>query len=710
MHLKTVVIFFLLLFCYNLTPAQQTYIDSLQQVLNNVGNLQKIKKDSQQLHILNQLATSYQNVKPSKMLDLSKKSALWCQNINYETGLVDALTNIGLAYHTIGNISAAIRYYQFALQRAKKVNYLLGLSKLYVRIGNTYIDDGKYSLAFKQHFAALALKKQLGDSLAIAKSYQNIGLIYADIGNHANAIRYFYQALHIGEQIGDKRLIAYNLHSIAETRFNEDNDAEALQMNQRSQKLMEEIGDTKGIGICLQFVGDLYAKELKYEKALVLLQQSLQIRQQIEDKKGIGYSLSSIAFVYEQQKKYAIAIETYQKSLQLKKSINEKTELAQDYAGLSRAYLAIQNKAGALENGLIALKIAQDLKQRVKIRDASKALAAVYEEMGNSTAALQHHKVFKLYGDSLMNVQATIKTTQLQSKYEYEKRENLLIRKYEKQHIEQQWIIACILVSLVFFATISLIIFISRRNINKQKNTVEAQTAALTQANTLKDKLFSIIGHDLRNPIGNLKALLNMVINNEITIAEFIEILPDLNKNVSSIHETLENLLQWAIIQMQGISSSPQNIDIQKIISAQIDLFNQTAKLKSISLLQKNSTLLYVFADENQVKLVLRNLINNAIKFTKNNGSVAVLVAEKENCVEITITDTGVGMSQEQVNDLFSTNKMHTTIYGTNGEKGTGLGLLLCKEMIEKNGGKISVFAKIGIGSSFVFTLPKAKV
>jgi signal transduction histidine kinase len=167
--------------------------------------------------------------------------------------------------------------------------------------------------------------------------------------------------------------------------------------------------------------------------------------------------------------------------------------------------------------------------------------------------------------------------------------------------------------------------------------------------------------------------------------------------------------LQWAIIQMQGISINPQNINIQRIISTHIDLFNQTAKLKNISLVQKNYVLLLVFADENQVKLVLRNLINNAIKFTKNNGSVAVLVAEKENCVEITVTDTGIGMSQEQVNDLFAVSKTYSTTYGTNGEKGTGL-WLLCKEMIEKNGGKISVFAKIGIGSSFVFTLPKAKV
>lgn len=710
MHLKTCLVFFLSLFFYKTALAQQTYIDSLQQVLNSFGNLQKIKKDSHQLHILNQLAASYQNVKSSKMLALSKKSAWWCQNINYETGLIDALSNLGVAYHARGNVSAAILHYQFALQRAKKINNVLALSKLYVRIGNTYIDKGKYNLAFKQHFAALALTKQLGDSLAIAKSYQNIGLMYLDIGNHANAINYFYKALQLGEQFGDKRFIAYNLQSIAETRFKEDNDAVALQMSQQSKKLMEEIGDTKGIGICLQFMGDLYAKELKYEKAITILQQSLHIRQQIGDNKGIGYSLSSLAFVYEQQKNYATAIETYQKALQVKKAINEKTELAQDYTGLSRAYLATQNRKKALENGLTALKIAQDLKQRVKIRDASKALAAVYEEMGNSTAALQHYKVFKLYGDSLMNVQATIKTTQLQSKHEYEKRENLLTIKYEKQHIEQQWIIACILISLLFFIIISLFIFISRRNVNKQKNIVEEQAIALMQANKLKDKLFSIISHDLRNPIGNLNVLLKMVINKEITTTELVEILPDLSKNVGSIHETLENLLQWAIIQMQGISGNPQNIDIQKIISSHIDLFSQTAKLKNISLLQKNNALLYVFADENQVKLLLRNMINNAIKFTKNNGSVTILVAEKEEYVEITITDTGVGMSQEQIDDLFKANKMHTSTYGTNGEKGTGLGLLLCKEMVEKNRGEIQVFSKIGIGSSFVFTLPKAKV
>jgi signal transduction histidine kinase len=195
-----------------------------------------------------------------------------------------------------------------------------------------------------------------------------------------------------------------------------------------------------------------------------------------------------------------------------------------------------------------------------------------------------------------------------------------------------------------------------------------------------------------------------MVSTGFVSMEEFQAILPNLQQNVKTVHHTLENLLQWSYSQMQGIKSSPKQVDIQLIVVENIELFAEVAKNKQIVLSYAIPLDTFVFADENQVRLILRNLLNNAIKFTRKNGTINVSAKQNESFIEISVNDTGIGMSEVQVEKLFSIGINST--YGTSGEKGTGLGLMLCKEMAEENKGKIWVESELGKGSTFTVSLP----
>ena len=227
----------------------------------------------------------------------------------------------------------------------------------------------------------------------------------------------------------------------------------------------------------------------------------------------------------------------------------------------------------------------------------------------------------------------------------------------------------------------------------------------LKQANATKDKFFSIISHDLKNLFNALIGLSRMVADNKINAEKkesFIQILHQTSKQG---HNLLVNLLTWARTQMGKMAFQQINLSLKDIVIDHIELSRASANNKKIKLSSKNVDTT-VFADKNMLDTVFRNLLSNAIKFTPINGSVEICAQEKEQFVEISISDTGVGISSEDIVTLFKLDREHKSM-GTEGEEGTGLGLILCQEFLEKNGGSIWVESVEGKGSRFYFNILK---
>ncbi len=239
------------------------------------------------------------------------------------------------------------------------------------------------------------------------------------------------------------------------------------------------------------------------------------------------------------------------------------------------------------------------------------------------------------------------------------------------------------------------------------RDLIAQQTNDLKEAAEIKAKMYSIIAHDLRGPLGSFRSMLDMITDEQNTVEteQLLEFMDLLKNSANETFDLLENLLYWAKSQNKEISRMPEKFAVSEVVSQNISLLANTANSKHIMLASVIDDDIVIFADKNMITTIFRNLISNAIKFTPENGNIVVNAVKSVDMIEFAVVDSGIGMSAENMKKLF-TDKEHFTTYGTQNEKGSGLGLKLCKEFVEANGGKIWAESMLGQGSQFKFTIP----
>ncbi len=244
----------------------------------------------------------------------------------------------------------------------------------------------------------------------------------------------------------------------------------------------------------------------------------------------------------------------------------------------------------------------------------------------------------------------------------------------------------------------------------RNSDAVKKYTEELKQLNATKDKYFSIIAHDLRNPFVTILGFSDLLLSDyaELSDEERKYYIEEMKKSADLSHNLLQNLLQWSRSQTGHIEFNSQKLNIHNIVRDNIELLKASAERKQIRIEHTLTDNLSAYADEDMLNSIIRNLITNAIKFTNKGGLISINAVQKNGIAEITVSDTGVGMNESVRNNLFKLDATHSTS-GTESEAGTGLGLILCKEFVEKNGGTIKVESEPGKGSKFIFTLPLAQ-
>jgi two-component system, sensor histidine kinase and response regulator len=244
-----------------------------------------------------------------------------------------------------------------------------------------------------------------------------------------------------------------------------------------------------------------------------------------------------------------------------------------------------------------------------------------------------------------------------------------------------------------------------KAEITEKAALLEGQTHQLTELNSLKNKLFSIIAHDLKAPLYALRTLFHNVQVYDLPGEDIKLLVPEVVNELTYTTGLMENLLQWAKSQMQAESVKPQVLDIAGVMKEVLQLLRLQADSKHIYINSKLERPIYVYADKDMINLVLRNLLSNAIKFTPEQGSIYIEAREERSHIEVFVQDTGTGISAEGLQKL--NGEHYYTTRGTGGEAGTGLGLMLCKEFLSRNGGRMRIESEPGKGSTFSFTLPK---
>jgi two-component system, sensor histidine kinase and response regulator len=243
-----------------------------------------------------------------------------------------------------------------------------------------------------------------------------------------------------------------------------------------------------------------------------------------------------------------------------------------------------------------------------------------------------------------------------------------------------------------------------RDELGRQAAALKEKTNELMELNHVKTKLFSIISHDLRTSVYSVKNIFDALDKGYITGEEMLKIAPQASSEISNSIDLVNNLLGWARNQFHEIKVNPQTIDLVKITETAMRLFAQQAHKKSIRLVNKISVYVFAYADADMISTVLRNLISNAVKFTNEGGNITIRTEPDGNYIRLIVSDDGVGMTEDAIQQVFN-NEYYTTL-GTGHEPGTGLGLMICRDFVKLNSGRLDVKSKPGEGTSFIVTLP----
>lgn len=559
------------------------------------------------------------------------------------------LTGVKVSYGQNYDISQdIISGIEQEVKQAKKYSTESNLNQAayyFSKAANGYWELGKFNQAAEQFENALEMSSSLGNKNAIYILNTNLGLIYTEIEQYDNALTAFSQGAIVANALGRKA-------DVASSYLNQAN---------------------------------IYYEKQIYNEALRLLQEANSIALEINDQRLLRNTYSVYAKVYDK--------------------LGNREESAKYFNLFAALTRKIQQEEVKVKEEA-ARQFVDDAASRVRTVETQKQ--ATEKELLQKSAELTSKQIVleeteRESQEQLMQIELLNKERELQQ---------IIISNQEQRRKIYISVIVLILVFLVYV----LYNYYQKRKANQllqQKNEeilsqnreIQQQSQQLRELNHLKDKLFSIISHDLRSPLGSLVTLLNLTREGFFTEEGFREVVDELSKNVGYTSELLENLLNWAQAQMQGLKVFPTVFSIYDVAETKLGFYSEQAESKGITLRNLLETDIEVYADIAMIELVLRNLIANSIKFCEKGSTVSVSASQRgENNIMISVADTGIGMKEEQVERLFGREIFSTR--GTANEKGTGLGLVLCKDFVNLNHGEIWVKSIEGVGSEFFFTVP----
>lgn len=594
--------------------------------------------------------------------------------------------NLALGYYySERNLYKALDYATTCLSIFKELDSLNYLSQAYTLLGTIYYYNGSYSKSFEYYFESLKINEQLKNEKDLPVDYNNLAIIYSAQKNNKKALEYFFKALRINQKYGSTGSYSGNLVNISMTYGDLDSIQQEVRYGEMALDTVRKYGDKETLSHILLSLGYTYVKLKEFEKAEKYYAEAESMFLEQGSRYYLYYLYSSKGQLYKEKKEIDKAITFYK--------------------------LTLQN---AQKDGVSAL-----------IQDASLELSKIYKDQKNYKEGLEYYEIYHNISDSIFNVEKSKTISELELQYTFDKVKEVNTK--EKLHQQkivrlQRVIIFFSILALVFAG--GLIVFVvknyrskhfsymllSERNvqIQKQSDELRQQRDQLKQLNQTKDKMNSIIAHDLKNPFNSILGFGKLVIENwdELDDNRRKKYIGKINESANSAYDLLNNLLEWSRSQTGSIKVRPECIELYPNVDQSIASVSENARLKKVTIKNTIDQSVLVKADANMLGSIIRNLLSNAIKFSNRNGEITVSSRSvNKEFVAIEVKDNGIGMSQDVVGSLFNV-KTQVSSYGTENEKGTGLGLLICKDFVERNGGHIEVESEVGAGSKFIFTLP----
>ena len=675
--------------------------------------------DTTRVTLLARVAGVYQRISPDSMMAVANQGLALATKMNFEKGKAMCLSQIGTALIIKNQYTKALDVHTQALNIYEKIGNLPGIAAACHNIGNVYYTQTKFGPAMEYYTRSKEISEKTNDVKNTGLELNSIGNIYKDLGDYSLAIQYFLNSLKLLEKEKDNEDIPVTLTNIATVYSTMGDYTQALDYIHKSIALDIATGNEAGRLYNIVNIGVINGEKKDYKSALTAFNEGLHLADSLHDPYWKTTCQANIAEAYYFLGDYDEAFRKYTEALEAAKKIKEISTVAGSENGLGNLFIKKGQITEGIKHLLAAFGIVAQIGAKEPMFEIAHDLTDAYEKNHDYAHALQYHKIYFDLRDSLFNEKSDKRIQQLQFDYELGKKENQiqLLEKnkaIEQSRIEKQRVVLWALISGVALLIIIVIILYGSRkqikkskdNILKQKGEIQEQARKLEELNRFKDKTFSVLSHDLRGPLNGVAATMAMLDGNVISANEFALLMPEINEQIGALNILVDNLLNWAKSYIQGQTTAlPETTSLCNMARQNIKLVQNVADKKQIAIQNNIPDPAIIFSDPGQTDIILRNLLMNAVKFTNHNGTITLAAVPVGDMMKMTITDTGVGMTQEQIKKLFAPIAGNST-YGTDGEVGTGLGLLLCYEFIKANNGSISVTSELGKGSTFTIILP----
>ncbi|MPQ46674.1 tetratricopeptide repeat protein [Marinifilum sp. N1E240] len=699
---------YILISFISFTAVSQNKVDSLKNLLDS-------SEDKEKAYIYYQLSRElyYKDVLQVRYYSLKADSIATIFDI--DSTRVNALNNLTYASLQTGKVNDAIAYNQTAMDIAEQKNLKKEKIKTIFFKGYYLYATGQPDSSLVHLNRAFKLATESKESKIKMQCLNTMAANYLNQGKYDKALSNFTQAYSIADSMQLKKMLPNLSLNIGTTLLYNEDLEQAIGYFER----VIEMSDTTDVNLAyasaLNNLGACYSRKADHEKALVYFEKALPAYQKLNNQFQIAQLYANLG-----QSNYILGrIEAARPYLKKAISLNRASKSSNQLI----INLIILGKLQLQENEFLQAKYslfeAQELVNKYNINynkvDLYKAISLYFENTGQFNEALNYKQKELNFKDSIFNVDHQQQIAELETKFQSKQKEkdNQILRKdlsIEKMKVQEQTTIRNFLIALSILIIILGSILLNRARIKRQAHKIiEKQKLELEIANATKDKFFSIIAHDLRSPFSTIIGFSDFLneeyddLSNEERKAQIL----DIKKASHRTYNLLENLLTWSKVQQGGVKINPEPIQLNALLKRSVNNFQSSAKLKNIDLSFESDQLINVITDQFSFELVIGNLINNAIKFTPAGGSINIKALVKNNKAIVKVKDTGVGLSQTAAQKIFNINESYTT-KGTNDEKGSGLGLILCKEFVEMNNGEIWFCNEYDKGACFAFSQPLA--
>ena len=608
------------------------------------------------------------------------------------------------------------------VSREERVNALNYLSFL------TREKNLQQALVWGQRAEELSL--ELNDSLQISRAKGNLGWIFFRLGVWDKAFRYSKDSYLIALAQNYKTELGMALNNLGCLYYRQDNNDEAIKDFKEGYRLGKEVNDHYLIIRSLNNLALNYSLNGDLDSAYMFAKEAIESNDKFGEKYSITFTHRVLGDIYLGGGEVDKAIQSYKQSLEISSPEQIKTSEASVLHRLGNAYFIKGNSSKAIEYLNRGLKISKENGFLDELVETYKVLTKIYDSRGNIPLAFKYQKAFTELNAEREAAASKEMMELFRAKFEVEKSDaeiNFLkvqnsLKELEIKSFNKIWIMFAVftVVSLGLLFWMS-IIFKKKQEANKrlqvkriileeQKKELQKKSAELTESNRSKNRILSILGHDLKSPVAQLKGVLDLLHSQELSKEEFDGISHILKRNVDGLYENIDNILSWSKSQMEGFKVQLLPTNIKKVIRPSLELLQYQANSKEITI-TINIIEEIALVDQDLLQLIIRNLLSNAIKFSRKGSNIDIYSQKEGDFIKLVIQDFGLGMSEIQLDTILNQQvSLLESSVGTDKEKGTGLGLNLCKEFLGLMGGALMLESKKGEGTTAILLLQSVTV